>query len=455
MFSRRQSPEIPENTATSIEPFVLLSEAFNREFFIHSDFESSLSLALLPHDSKNQVLLKQMPISTSLKGCLAVIASAPDLISDSNRSALLSNIKAERASRADGYPILIVVVQPAELAGLGTWMINSANSQELVGLRLALSFTGPSEPTKTLIEEILTRLTPINEPSVVSMPVSPELERSPLRHIFAISPELRRTLRLISDYAENGISRVFLLGAPGTGKSTLAYYYFLKRKTGNFVQINLTSESTGDKASMKSLLCGHVSGAFPGAGTREGALSFARDGVCFLDESHGMTGVVMQVLMEVLDSGQFLPFGATAKRPLECAVLFASNRSWEAIRSQIHLDEYARLGATLLPINDLISRPEDLIAVAATTLAKFAAQVSTWPAPTGVSAEAWRVLTSCPFRGNVRSLMRTIETACVEFGSEYSTNSTLDVSHIKAGLSLWEPEEHPDIDQSLFVSINK
>lgn len=72
--------------------------------------------------------------------------------------------------------------------------------------------------------------------------------------------------------------------------------------------VNLSAESTGDKASMKSLLCGHVAGAIPGAGAREGALSFARDGVCFLDESHGVTGSVMQILMEVLETNQHSPF---------------------------------------------------------------------------------------------------------------------------------------------------
>src|SRR3546814_14100260 len=48
---------------------------------------------------------------------------------------------------------------------------------------------------------------------------------------------------------------------------------------GRFVSVNLAAENTGDKAAVKSLLCGHVSGAFPGDGSRTGAFTHARDGV--------------------------------------------------------------------------------------------------------------------------------------------------------------------------------
>ena len=88
----------------------------------------------------------------------------------------------------------------------------------------------------------------------------------------------------MKDLAENNISRVYLLGGPGSGKTSLAYYYWLCRSKGRFITVNLTAESTDDKAAMKSLLCGHVSGAFGTGPSREGALSFAEDGVCFLDE---------------------------------------------------------------------------------------------------------------------------------------------------------------------------
>lgn len=347
----------------------------------------------------------------------------------------LSPVAELRSSLSSGFPQLIVAIRPEELTSFGEWL--EENAEQISGLRPIVSRDNP---------DFLARLSscrdPLIGPDVVQMPISPEIQNSPKKSFFSLSPASRRTISFIGELAENGITRVYLLGAPGAGKTSLAYYYFLKRATGNFVTVNLNAESTGDKTSMKSLICGHVAGSTPGAQTREGALSFARDGVCFLDESHGTTGVVMQILMEVLENSQFLPFGATVKRPLECAVLFASNRSWEALQKMMHIDEHARLGATIVEVSDLRVRSEDLIAVCATTLSRIKSKFSSWNAPTGLSSEAWRELTDCSWRGNVRSLMRVIESASV---SAARANSPLiELSQLKPALDLWEPEEISD-----------
>jgi len=353
-------------------------------------------------------------------------------------------IQNQRATRKDGFPQLILVIEPIELTAFGAWL--EASAEILSGLRPVVA---------TSKEELLSAFPkakePLIGPDVISMPISPEIQNSPRKNFFTLSPEARRTTTFVGELAENSITRLYLLGAPGAGKTSLAYFYFLKRAKGNFVTINLNSESTGDKASMKSLICGHVAGSSPGAQTREGALSFARDGVCFLDESHGATGVVMQVLMEVLENNQFLPYGATAKRPLECSVLFASNRSWEALRGMMHIDEHARLGATVVEISDLKYRKEDLIAVAAATLARMKNKFTSWTSPKGLSAEAWERILACGWRGNVRSLMRVIESATVAYATSRDTSEVIELKHLLPSLELWEPEDSLDtVDYASF-----
>lgn len=342
-----------------------------------------------------------------------------------------------RINQDSGFPTLLVLSRPTELRMLGNWLSEQAQTENLQGLRLGVAMS---------IEELPSifakRLTPVKGPSIIRMPESPEVECKAFKNFFAISDDLRGIVKMMKELAENNISRVYLLGAPGAGKTTLAYYYFLRRGKGNFVAVNLTAESTGDKESMKSLLCGHVPGAMAGANSREGALSFAADGVCFLDESHGVTGVVMQVLMEVLDSGQFLPFGATKKRSLDCAVIFASNRSWEALREMMNMDEHARLGATIIKLTDLAAREEDLIAVLATTLENFARKCTTWSPPQGVTPEAWAEYKKCQWRGNTRTLIRVTETACVSFASAGSPQNLIGPEFVQEGIDLWEPETH-------------
>jgi DNA-binding NtrC family response regulator len=297
--------------------------------------------------------------------------------------------------------------------------------------------------------ELAEKLKPVFGPDIVKMPTMPEVLESAFKYFYTFSPELREATRLVGELAENNYSRLYLLGAPGTGKTSLAYYFWLKRNKGRFVVVNLTAESTTDKASMKSLLCGHVSGAFPGSGAREGALSFAQQGVCFLDESHGVSGVVMQVLMEVLDSGQFMPFGAVAKRELQCAVVFASNRSWDTLTKNINLDEHARIGATIIELADLAQRKEDLIAVVATTLNRLKKQFTTWQAPLGLTKSAWELYANSPWYGNTRALIRVTETAATNFAQEHSKDPTIgkliDVRHVTPALAQWEPSSHESL----------
>ena len=346
---------------------------------------------------------------------------------------------AARQQHNNGLPVIIAVISPTRLTEFGKWLGSFAQGGQLEGLRVIC------EPAGIKTKDLAKYAGPILGPDIILMPISPEIPNSPVKPFFSFSPESRKTVRFVGELAQNDIARVYLLGAPGAGKTSLAYYYFLKRGKGNFVTVNLNSESTGDKASMKSLLCGHVAGSMPGAQTREGAFSFARDGVTFLDESHGATGSVMQVMMEVLENSQFLPFGATSKRPLECAVLFASNRSWETLRGLMHIDEHARLGATIIEISDLKFRREDLVAVAAVTLAKMAGKFKTWKAPTGLSNDAWDLVCQCHWRGNVRSLMRVIESAVVDFAAEGNKGLELQVAHIKPALDLWEPADSKDV----------
>jgi len=341
------------------------------------------------------------------------------------------------ARRQAGHPTtLIVAINSTQLAALGRWLDARANAGRLIGTRLMLAAN-----VEAALRQLPDRLSQVTEDNVIRMPVSPEIENTPYKNFFVFSPQLHKLAARIRGFAENGINRAYLLGGPGSGKTSFAFYFWLVRNKGRFVSVNLSAEATGDKAAIKSLLCGHVSGAFPGAGARTGSFLHARDGVCFIDESHGVTGPVMEVLMEALDNGQYLPFGASAKQPIHCAIVFASNRSWEHLQNAVNLDEFTRMGAAILEVPELNKREEDMIAVAATTLAKMGAKCGSWTAPIGVSEAAWRMIRECRWHGNVRALVRVLEAAFVDTASS-SGDQLIQAEEIQSGIALWEPKDH-------------
>lgn len=341
------------------------------------------------------------------------------------------------AARASGQQTtLIIAVTHAQLTALGQWLHQRANAERLAGIRLILAPNADG-----VIRQLPLRLSNPGDSNLIRMPLSTEVENSPMRNFYVFSPELHALTRRIKAYAENGIHRTYLLGGPGAGKTSLAYYYYLVRNRGRFVSVNLAAENTGDKAAVKSLLCGHVSGAFPGAGSRTGAFSHARDGVCFIDESHGITGPVMEVLMEAFDAGQYLPFGASAKQPLECAIVFATNRSWETLQNSVNIDEFTRIGAATLSVPELYKREEDMIAVVATTLARLGERCTTWAPPKGLTEDGWQRVRSCRWHGNIRALVRVLESAFVDYGVR-GGDTLIQGDEIEAGIKLWEPANH-------------
>ncbi len=341
------------------------------------------------------------------------------------------------AQRQAGHKTtLIIAINTTQLAALGRWLDARANAGKLSGTRLILA-----NSVEAVAQHLPDRLTAVTEDNVIRMPVSPEIENTAYKNFFTFSPQLHKLAARIRGFAENGVTRAYLLGGPGAGKTSFAYYYWLVRNKGRFVSVNLAAEATGDKAAIKSLLCGHVSGAFPGAGARTGSFLHARDCVCFIDEAHGVTGPVMDVLMEALDNGQYLPYGASAKQPIHCAILFASNRSWETLQNSVNLDEFTRMGAAILEVPEMHKREEDMIAVIATTLARLGAKCGSWKAPLGLTEGGWKAIRDCRWHGNVRSLTRVLEAAFVDTAS-VGGGELIQAEEIENGIALWEPKTH-------------
>ena len=130
---------------------------------------------------------------------------------------------------------------------------------------------------------------------------------------------------------------------------------------------------------------------------------------------------------------------------MECALIYATNRSWSHLMNTVNLDEFTRMGAAILQVPPLAGREEDMIAVTAGMLCKLAKPCTSWPAPQGMTIEAWRMLRDCSWQGNIRGLIRVLEAAFVDTASNAPhgvTETVIGAKQVERGITLWEPKTH-------------
>jgi DNA-binding NtrC family response regulator len=160
-------------------------------------------------------------------------------------------------------------------------------------------------------------------------------------------------------------SPVFLLGASGVGKTTLAHQIHLRnQRKGPFISINCARLSD-DVAQLQSELLGHVAGAYTGAErNRVGKFYEADGGTLFLDEVESLPEAAQGFLLDVLEgSGEYLPLGADysqENRPPPSFRLISASKK-RLGQSGLRFDLCERLGAGfLLVVPPLEERKEDI-----------------------------------------------------------------------------------------------
>jgi len=126
-----------------------------------------------------------------------------------------------------------------------------------------------------------------------------------------------------------GDSTVLLLGATGTGKSSLAreIHNRSRRREKPFITVNLATLHEG---TLESELFGHERGAFTGADQRRvGKLEIANGGTVFLDEIGDLTPRLQARLLEFLQSRTISPVGANREVRLDVRIIAATHRNLE------------------------------------------------------------------------------------------------------------------------------
>jgi two-component system NtrC family response regulator len=228
-----------------------------------------------------------------------------------------------------------------------------------------------------------------------------------------------------------------ITGESGTGKELVARAIHARspRAGESFIAVNCMALT---ETLLESELFGHEKGSFTGASSRrKGRFELADKGTLFLDEVGEIPASVQVKLLRVLQERTFERVGGDQPITVDVRIVAATNRDLSrAVKEGIFREDlYYRLNVVRIDIPPLRERPEDLPALVAHFVGKYAGEVGR--AAPEVSPEAMRRIYDHPWPGNVRELENALERAVILAGPEIRPSDLpLEVQPVKEEASL-------------------
>ncbi len=255
-------------------------------------------------------------------------------------------------------------------------------------------------------------------PPVVARPVptarvaDPAPTAAPSGSFIGSSEAMARIQGKIASVARS-MATVFITGESGTGKelAALAVHGASARANGPFIALNCGAIP---QDLLESEVFGHMKGSFTGAiSDKPGAAQAADGGTLFLDEICEMAPALQTKLLRFLQTSTIVPVGATKPRKVNVRIVCATNRDpLDAVRrGHFREDLFYRLYVVPIHMPPLRERAEDVIEIAETALARFAAEEGR--SFDGLSPEVLALFRRLPWPGNVRQLLNVIRNVVV------------------------------------------
>ncbi|WP_027701097.1 sigma-54 dependent transcriptional regulator PrdR [Metaclostridioides mangenotii] len=254
------------------------------------------------------------------------------------------------------------------------------------------------------------------------------LSKGSFNDILGKSYKLEKAKSIAKQVAKTN-SSIFICGESGTGKEVFsrAIHDYSNRK-GQFIPVNC---SAIPNELFESEFFGYESGAFTGASKKgkSGIFELARDGTVFLDEIADLPLNMQAKLLRVLQEKEIRRIGGDTTIKINVRVISATNKDLEAMVKEetFREDLYYRLNVVEINIPPLRERKEDIGLLVHSFLEEICLQNN--KPILNITKEAFEVLESCRWKGNIRELRNTIENIVV-----LSNSNTIDVDDLPSYL---------------------
>jgi len=228
--------------------------------------------------------------------------------------------------------------------------------------------------------------------------------------LIAAAPAMRGVLETITRIAPSDAS-VLITGEHGTGKEVVAQtlHRLSSRAHRALIAVNTGALPEG---TFESEMFGHVKGAFTDARTdRIGRFELANGGTLFLDEIANIPLRQQTKLLRVLETGELERVGSSKTQSVDVRMVSATNADLraECAAGSFREDLLFRLNTVEIHLPALRERPEDIPALAAHFLARYAGRYRR--AIHGFENAALQAMLHYGWPGNVRELSHTVERA--------------------------------------------
>ncbi len=230
------------------------------------------------------------------------------------------------------------------------------------------------------------------------------------------SPAMQALRAMLRQIAQVPFSSLVVSGETGTGKGMVAriLHYAGRRAAAPLVEINCAALP---RELLESELFGYEAGAFTGAKKRHrGLFEQAHTGTLFLDEIGEMDLDLQSKLLKAVEDLRIRRLGSETEISVDVQIIAATNLDLveKVAQGEFRRDLYHRLNVINIRVPALRERKQDLAQLVPQFIA--ACNRKSAKAVSNIPEQAWNLLKSYDWPGNIRELRNVLE-RCVLLAS--------------------------------------